>query len=94
MADKLSTSELISKVAEATGVSKKVAKQVIDTTFDTIGSSLSNGDSVTVQNFGRFFTKEAAPRDFKKIGTDEVVSVGARTLPKVKFSKNLVEATK
>lgn len=94
MADKLSTSELIAKVAEATGVSKKVAKQVIDTTFDTIGTTVADGGSVTVQGFARFFTKEAAPRDFKKIGTDEVVSVGARTLPKAKFSKNLVESTK
>lgn len=92
--NKYSKSDLVAMVADETGESKRNVKVIVDTLFEKMGELVSNGDSVTIQGFARFFTKEAKPRQFRKIHTDEVVQVGARELPKTKFSKKFVDQVK
>lgn len=95
MADsKYSKSDLIIQVAERTGMSKKDTKRVVDAIFDDISDIVATGGVVTIQGFARFFTKEAQPRQFRKIHSDEIVDVGTRDLPKTKFSKRFVERVK
>ncbi len=91
---KYSKSDLVDIIADETGQSKRSVKVVVDTLFDKIGDLVSDGNSVTIQGFARFFTKEAKPRQFRKIHTDEVIQVEARELPKTKFSKKFVERVK
>jgi DNA-binding protein HU-beta len=94
MVNKVSKSDLIDYLAESTGLSKKATKTVVDRLFDKIETTLVAGDAVTIQGFGRLFTREAKGRSFKKINSDEVINVDARSLPKIKFSKKFVERVK
>lgn len=89
-----SKSDLVDMVSDETGQSKRSVKVVVDSLFDKMGDLVSEGNSVTIQGFARFFTKEAKPRQFRKIHTDEVIQVAARDLPKTKFSKKFVDRVK
>lgn len=91
---KISKSDLINGVAEKTGQSKKVTKGVVDMLFNDIQDAIVNGDVVTIQGFGRFYTRQAQGRFFKKINSTDIINVGPRSLPKTKFSKKLVERVK
>lgn len=92
--DKFSKSDLVNMVAEETGLTKKDVKRTVDTLFEKIGDIVAAGDSVTIQGFCRFFSKEAQARSFRKINSDEIVEVGVRSLPKAKFSKVFVDKVK
>lgn len=91
---KLSKSDLITMVADETGQSKKDVKNVVDTLFVKIEAAIANGDAVTLQGFGRFYTREAKARVFRKINSTDIVNVGPRQLPKAKFSKKFIERVK
>jgi nucleoid DNA-binding protein len=92
--NKYSKSDLINVVTDKTGYAKKEVKNVVDTLFTEIADVVADGGVVTIQGFARFFTKEAQPRSFRKIHSDEIVQVGARQLPKTKFSRNLTNRVK
>ena len=84
---------LIQKESLAT-LTKKEVKTVVDELFSSIEGIVVDGGAVTIQGLGRFFTREAKAKSFKKITTGEIVAVGERTLPKMKFSKSLVNKVK
>ena len=58
--DKISTSELIRNVAEATGVSQVNVKKVIGVVADQISGHVANGTEVAFTGLGKF-----CPRDRK-----------------------------
>lgn len=92
--NKFSKSDIIQMVVDETGKPKKEVKEITDTVFDKISEVMTDGGVVTIQGFARFFVKEAQPRQFRKINTEEVVEVGRRNLPKAKFSKNFTNKVK
>lgn len=92
--NKYSKSDIIMRVAEKTGNSKRNVKAIVDSTFNEIADIVADGGTVTIQGFARFFTKKAQPRSFRKINSGDIVEVGVRELPKTKFSKTLVNRVK
>jgi DNA-binding protein HU-beta len=46
--------DFIARVAEQTGTSKKVTRQVIEAALDTIAQSLANDEKVVLTGFGTF----------------------------------------
>lgn len=91
---KVSKSDLVNIVAGKLEFTKKDVKLVLNCLFDTVADLIVDGNIVTIQNFGRFYIREAKPRSFRKVRTDEIISVGYRNLPKVRFSKELVSRVK
>lgn len=91
---KISKSDIISSVAEESNLPKKVVKTVVDSTFQKISELMADGETITIQGFARFYLKEAQPRTFKKINSDETIEVGARQLPKARFSKAMIRDMK
>jgi len=91
---RLTKTDLIAATAEENGDSKKSVKKTIDTFLEKLTEAVAAGDIVTLQNLGRIFSKEAKPRSFRKIHSDEVIEVGFRNLPKIKFSKKFTTRVK
>ena len=54
--------ELISKVVDKTGLSKKDASAVVDTVFDVIAEAMIRGEQVSLVGFGTFGSKERQAR--------------------------------
>ena len=88
----MTKNELISAVAEATGVSKKDTAAVIGAAFDKIAAAMVNGDKVQLIGFGTFETRDRAERIGKNPQTGEEVTIAACKVPAFKPGKALKEA--
>lgn len=88
----MNKNELISAVAQATGVSKKDTDTVIKATFDKIAEALVSGDKVQLIGFGTFETRERGSRTGKNPRTGETVTIAACKAPAFKAGKALKDA--
>lgn len=71
-------SEMISALAEQTGVSKADAERVFNATFDLIKSELSDGNNVAVAGFGTFKVSKRSARTGRNPQTGETLNIPAR----------------
>ena len=58
----MNKAELVSAVAEKTGMSKKDSEKAVNAAFDTITEALAAGDKVQLVGFGAFEVKERGAR--------------------------------
>jgi len=86
--------ELFSVLAEKTGMSKKQAKQAVESLIDVITMTLKKGDTVTLTGFGKFFVGELKARKQVVPRSKKVVNVPARSVPRFRAGKQLRDAVK
>ena len=86
--------DLIAKVAETAELSKKQAALVVNTVFETISESLSNGEKVQIIGFGSFDVRERAERKGRNPQTGAEFVIPASKVPGFKAGKALKEVVK
>ena len=79
----MNKNELISAVAEATGVSKKDTDAVIKATFEAITKAMANGEKVQLIGFGTFETRARAERTGIRSGITSGIRSGRVSSPSV-----------
>ncbi len=84
--------ELITAIAEATGLTKKDAEGALNATVATITKALAAGDRVQLNGLGIFETKTRAARTGRNPKTGEAITIEATTLPCFKAGKTLKDA--
>ncbi|MFC7440011.1 HU family DNA-binding protein [Laceyella putida] len=87
----MNKTELIERVAESTGKTKKEAGLIIDSVFQTISDALSSGEKVTLIGFGNFEVRERAARTGRNPQTGEEITIEASKVPAFKPGKQLKE---
>ena len=85
----MNKTELIASVAQATGIARKDAEKIINTTFDTIAAQMRAGQRVQISGFGVFETKERQARVGRNLQTNTTMEIPASTLPTFKPAKAL-----
>ena len=88
----MNKAELISAVAEKTGLSKKDSEKAINATFDTITLAMEAGEKVQLVGFGAFDIKERASRIGRNPKTKEEIEIPASRVPTFKAGKALKDA--
>lgn len=83
--------ELIEKIAEKSGLTKKDSETALNAFIDAVGDALAGGDKVTITGFGSFEVKERAARTGRNPATGETISIPSSKSPKFKASKTLKE---
>lgn len=83
--------EFIAKIAEGTGHSQKIVKEVIDKSFETLSDLVAAKDSLTILGFGTFGAAERKARTAFNLKTGKKIAVPAKFAPRVKFSAALKE---
>ena len=83
--------DFIARVAEQTGVSKKVARQVIEAALATISGSLANGEKVVLTGFGTFELRERRARRGVNPQTRQAMMIPASRSPGFSASNSLKE---
>ena len=73
---------------------KKSAEEAVDTVIDSITSSLSKGQEVSISGFGTFLVKKRAARAGVNPRTGAKIQIKATTTPKFRAGKNLKEAVR
>jgi nucleoid DNA-binding protein len=84
--------ELVDRVAEKSGLTKKDAAAAIDAFLDSITETLKNGDSVSFTGFGKFTSQQRAARQGVNPRTGERVRIPAATVPKFTAGSQLKAA--
>ncbi len=88
----MNKAELVSAVAEKTGMSKKDSEKAINAAFDTITEALAAGDKVQLVGFGAFEVKERGARIGRNPKTKEEIEIPASRVASFKVGKALKEA--
>ena len=84
--------QLVDSVASRTDSSKAEAGRAVDTTLAAIGSSLSQGDSVSLVGFGTFNVRHRAARMGRNPQTGASIHIGASKSVGFKAGKALKES--
>lgn len=84
--------ELISKIAEKTGISKKDASAALAALTTTIPEELKAGKKIAIPNLGNFEVRNRAARIGHNPRTAEAVEIAAKHIPAFKAAKALKDA--
>lgn len=84
--------ELITNIAQKTGLPKASCESVIDTFADEIRDSLINGDKIIIKGFMSFEVNEHPKRNGRNPKTGEVCTFPAVKSIKCKISKAIKDA--
>jgi DNA-binding protein HU-beta len=85
----MNKTELITAVAEASGVAKKDAERVLNAAIDKITQELARGGRVQLSGFGIFETKNRQAKVGRNPVTREPVQIPVTRVPVFKSSQNL-----
>ena len=88
----MNKNELISAVADHSGLSKNDASSAVEAVFDSIQKSLSNGDEVRLVGFGTFSVAKRKASTGRNPRTGEPMTIKASNQPKFKAGKGLKDA--
>lgn len=88
----MNKSDLISAVAQASGLSKVDAGKALDAVTSTITDALSKKDSVVITGFGSFLVRDRAARTGRNPRTGEAIQIKASKVPAFKAGKLLKES--
>lgn len=88
----MNKNELVAKVADQSGLSKKDAEKALAAVIDTITVALVAGDKVQLVGFGTFETKQREARTGRNPRSGETIEIPAASLPAFKAGKALKDA--
>ena len=88
----MNKTELITAMAEASGLTKKDCDTALNAFVDTLQTALKSGDKVQLLGFGTFEVKERAARTGMNPQTKKPVSIPAATVPAFKAGKGLKDS--
>ncbi len=88
----MTKTELIDKVAEKTGLTKKSSGEAIAATLAAMTGSLSKGDKVQLVGFGTFEVRKREARKGRNPQTGAEIKIAARKVPVFKAGKALKDA--
>lgn len=88
----MSKAELVAKIAETAGLTKKDAEGALNATLDAIVAALKKGDKVQLIGFGTFEVSKRAAREGINPATGEKIKIKATKVPKFKAGAKLKEA--
>jgi len=88
----MNKNDLISAVAESSGLSKTDAANAVESVFDAITKALSSGDEVRLVGFGTFSVAKRKASTGRNPRTGEPMTIKASTQPKFKAGKGLKDA--
>ena len=88
----MNKNDLISSVAESSGLTIADAGRAVDGVFDSIASALASGDDVRIVGFGSFSVANRAASTGRNPRTGEEIQIPASKQPKFKAGAPLKSA--
>ena len=90
----MTKAEVISEIAEKTGVEKVDVQHVVETFFTVIRDSIIEGENIYVRGFGSFITKRRAKKVARNISKNTSIVIEEHYIPAFKPAKSFVESVK
>lgn len=86
--------DLVERIADVTGITKKQARAALDAVLDSISESLQDGEPVLLTGFGKFEVRTRAARKGINPKTMEEIMLPETKVPAFKAGKTLKTAVK
>lgn len=90
----MNRNQLVSNIAEKSGLTKKDVETVVTGVIEEITSALQEGDKVQFVGFGTFETRERASRSGRNPQTGETIQIPATVVPAFRPGNKLKETVK
>lgn len=90
----MTKAEVVSEIAKAKGLEKRLVLEVVESFMDVIKDSLAEDENVYLRGFGSFIVKKRAPKTARNISKNTTIQIPERRVPSFKPSKafaNLIE---
>ena len=87
-------SDIVKQLNDEIGLNKREAKELVDSFFDNIKETLSQGHEVKLSGFGNFQLKNKSSRPGRNPRTGEDVEITARRVVTFKSGQKLKESVK
>jgi len=81
--------DLVTKVAEATGKTKKDVKETLAAITTEIATAMASGDQILLPGLGRFTSKFRKARTGSNPSTREEVKIPAKFAPQMNFTQSV-----
>jgi DNA-binding protein HU-beta len=94
MADTLSKSDFVEKVADAAELNRKQAGAAVDAVLETIEVALKDGKQVSFTGFGKFHVAERGAREGRNPRTGESMTIAASKVPRFTAGSALKKSVK
>lgn len=88
----MNKTELIGKVAEVSGMTKKDTEKVINAFIDVVEGALAQGDTVAILGFGTFLARERPAREGRNPRTGDPIHIPAAKVPVFRPGRTLRES--
>jgi len=88
----MTKADIVEKIYEKVGFSKKESAELVETVFDLIKNTLEEGDKIKIAGFGNLVVKEKADRRGRNPQTGEEITISARKILTFKPSQVLKAA--
>ncbi|HCP45100.1 MAG TPA: integration host factor subunit alpha [Deltaproteobacteria bacterium] len=88
----MTKADIIESVYEQIGFSKREAADVVETVFETMKSTLANGEKIKVSGFGNFVVRSKRARVGRNPQTGDVITISERRVLTFKPSQVLKDA--
>ncbi|CEA00180.1 DNA-binding protein HU [Jeotgalicoccus saudimassiliensis] len=90
----MNKTDLINAVSDKADLTKKEAGAAVDAVFESIQTSLQNGEKVQLIGFGNFEVRDRAARKGRNPQSGEEIEIPASKVPAFKAGKALKDAVK
>ena len=87
----MNKADLVEKVANQTGLTKKASREAVDTVISAITDSLTREERVALVGFGTFQVRQRKARKGVNPQTREAINIPAKKVPKFVAGKGLRE---
>ena len=84
--------DLVSKISDDAGISKKAAGDALNSVIDNITKNLKKGTKVAIPGFGTFQTRKRKARAGRNPRTGEAIKIKAAKVPAFTAGKGLKDA--
>ena len=88
----MNKSDLVSAIADESGLSKADAARALEATTSAISDALSSGGQVAITGFGSFLVRNRAARSGRNPQTGVTIQISASKVPAFKAGKLLKES--
>lgn len=88
----MTKSDLITTVAESSGLTKKDTEKVISGLLSAVTNALVSGDKVQIVGFGTFEVRDRKEREGRNPSNGKPMTIPASRIPAFKAGKSLKDA--
>ena len=88
----MNRADLVSRVADTTGLPKSTAEVAVNTIFNALTDAMAQGDGVAIAGFGNFSVKTRSARKGRNPQTGAEIDIPESQVPGFKAAKALKDA--